>query len=744
MRTNLRRTLLPAPPLPSGPSLWQLLVATWPGRALLGGLAIKILTNLTGTSVTVLRWLDHVGAAALIVGGSYLTYRLFKLARRRLLWRVRRKLTISYMFIGVVPVMLLVTFFVLCGLLLFFNVSSYLVQSRLDDLRERAQAQAGTTVLQIQGSPGEDVEAVLKRRYASAQAEFPNASMTLIPTIGKPPCGVQDPSQMTAGALSSQKPVSLGSWTHVEPPRSLPRWVSCRGIAGLFVYQTPPEAAGHLVVRAVALPEQAAPSYAVVIDLPVDQTIIGRLRQDSGIQIGGLSIVSAEAASQVRPLTGRAVVGQSNTPKPPSPSVSPGVTSYGDPNLPSTVAILDFTEWESGRTGRLTMGMGVNISDMYSRLASAQGRNSRFGQFLLLVVAVVGGLFLVIEAVALMMGLALARSITGSVHELFQGTERVRQGDFSHKIAVAARDQLGELADSFNSMTSSIEELLREMEKKKRLEEELRIAREIQMSLLPQGPLIMPGLSIAGLCVPAREVGGDYYDFLPLDEHRTGILIADVAGKGTSAALYMAELKGLVLALSQAHASPRQLMIHANRIISTSLDSRSFITMTYAVIDASARTMTYARAGHTPLIHVPAAPDGERHAQILVPDGMVLGLRIDRGERFERLLEEVTIPLTSGDLFVMFTDGISEAMNTQSDCFGEGRLAQLVEEHGHLSSEELRERILREIQTFVGAADQHDDMTMILLKVGERAAALGDGGTVAEADVSLASVRAGA
>jgi sigma-B regulation protein RsbU (phosphoserine phosphatase) len=718
-------------------------VATWPGRALLAGLAIKVLTNFTGTSLTALRLLDHVGAAALIVGGSYLTYRLFKLARRRLLWRVRRKLTISYMFIGVVPVMLLVTFFVLCGLLLFFNVSSYLVQSRLDDLRERAQAQAVTTVLQIQGSPGEDVVAVLRRRYTTAQTEFPNVSMTLIPTIGNPPCGVQEASALRTGTISSQKVISMGPWTHVEPPLSLPRWVNCRGFAGLFVYQLPSETDGHLMVRAVAMPEEKAPRYAVVIDLPVDQTLIGRLRQDSGIQIGGLSIVSSDAASQVQAIPGRALADQSSISQVP-PTATSTTAGYGDPNLPSTVAILDFNEWDSGRTGRLTLGMGVNISDMYSRLASAQGRNSRFGQFLLLVVAVVGGLFLVIEAVALMMGLALARSITGSVHELFQGTERVRQGDFSHKIAVTARDQLGELADSFNSMTSSIEELLREMEKKKRLEEELRIAREIQMSLLPQGPLTMPGLSIAGLCVPAREVGGDYYDFLPLDEHRTGILIADVAGKGTSAALYMAELKGLVLALSQAHASPRQLMIHANRIISTSLDSRSFITMTYAVIDASARTMTYARAGHTPLIHVPAARDGGRHAQILVPDGMVLGLRIDQGERFERLLEEVTIPLEAGDLFVLFTDGISEAMNAQSDCFGEGRLGQLVEEHGHLSSEELRERILREIQTFVGLADQHDDMTMILLKVGERTVTPGDTAAVVEADVSLASARSGA
>ena len=121
-------------------------------------------------------------------------------------------------------------------------------------------------------------------------------------------------------------------------------------------------------------------------------------------------------------------------------------------------------------------------------------------------------------------------------------------------------DQLGELSVSFNSMTASIEDLLRQAAEKKRLEEELRIAREIQMSLLPQGPLEMPGLSVTALCVPAREVGGDYYDFFRLGDRQLGVLIADVSGKGTSAALYMAELKGLMLSLSQIHRSPRALL----------------------------------------------------------------------------------------------------------------------------------------------------------------------------------------
>jgi serine phosphatase RsbU (regulator of sigma subunit) len=299
----------------------------------------------------------------------------------------------------------------------------------------------------------------------------------------------------------------------------------------------------------------------------------------------------------------------------------------------------------------------------------------------------------------------------------------VRQGDFTHKIAVASDDQLGELAGSFNSMTASIEDLLRQAAEKKRLEEELRIAHEIQMSLLPQGPLLMPGLSVTALCVPAREVGGDYYDFLPLDDHRVGVLIADVSGKGTSAALYMAELKGLVLSLSEIHRSPRDLLIAANRIIAKHLDARSFITMTYAVINLRTRTMTYARAGHTPLIYVPANGLDPRHARILAPDGLVLGLKIDNGEMFERLLEEETIPLQPGDLYLFFTDGISEAMNAFDDCFGETRLGQLVESHAHLPSDQLRERVLREIAAFVGDAPQHDDMTMILLKVDDEVAA---------------------
>ena len=342
------------------------------------------------------------------------------------------------------------------------------------------------------------------------------------------------------------------------------------------------------------------------------------------------------------------------------------------------------------------------------------------GQAFLFIVVFVAVLFLMIQVAALTMGLALARSITSSIHELFMGTEQVRHGDFTHRINITTNDQLGELAGSFNQMIGSIENLLQTAAEKKRLEEELRIARQIQMSLLPRGPLDMPGLAVTALCVPAREVGGDYYDFFRLAQERLGVLIADVSGKGTSAALYMAELKGLVLSLSQIYQSPRQLLLEVNRIISENLDSRSFITMTYAVLDLNAGTMTYARAGHTPLMHMRSRSAGAA-VDVLIPNGMVLGLRIPGAEeKFAELLEEDRLDLGQGDVIVLYTDGITEAMNPSSDLFGDARLSRIVEEHGHLESAELRERILREIETFVGTADQHDDMTMILMKI-ERA-----------------------
>jgi phosphoserine phosphatase RsbU/P len=675
------------------------LFGTLPGRAIVIGVAIRLVVYGAGLALgrvpVVLKVIDTVASIGLAIGAAYFAYQLIVLGQRRLLWRVRRKLILSYVFIGFIPATLIVSFFLLSGFLLFYNFSSYLVQNRLRAIGDQVRFLAQSTAIEIQRSGGRDAAAIIERRRGNADDEYPGMSAAIVPV--NRPCA--------AGARPTPSPPGLavvaGPWAHVAPPAALPEWIGCEGFAGLLAYSAPDHGAGVLV-RAVALPEIERPLFAVIFDVPVGAVLKERLRSETGVGISTVGLLR-DVQSDARPLTSLSAAET----RPGAAEPSSGLMS----NLPSLV---EYRDWESGRTGTIFMTTDLRIGELYNRISSGP---RQFGQGLLLALFIIGGLFVLIEAMALFAGLALAKSITGSVHELFGGTERVRHGDFTHKIAVKVQDQLGELAQSFNSMTASIEDLLREQAEKKRLEEELRIAREIQMSLLPQGPLSMPGLAITAVCVPAREVGGDYYDVLPLDDHRVGVLIADVAGKGTSAALYMAELKGLVLSLSQIHTSPRAMLMSANRIIANNLDARSFITMTYAVIDLRAKTMTYARAGHTPLMYVPGSGNGTRHAQVLVPDGMVVGLKLDNGEMFDRLLEEQTIPLCSDDLYLFFTDGISEAMNAGDDCFGETRLGHILEEHAHLPSDELRERVLREVAAFVGDAPQHDDMTMILLKV---------------------------
>src|SRR6185295_15002373 len=324
--------------------------------------------------------------------------------------------------------------------------------------------------------------------------------------------------------------------------------------------------------------------------------------------------------------------------------------------------------------------------------------------------AAVGGIFLVMYAMALLVGILLARSITRSVHALSRGTERLRQGRFDQPIPVRSRDQLGELAESFNLMATDIQQLMRESAEKERLEEELRIARKIQMSLLPHSSVTVPHLDIAATCIPATEVGGDYYDLLPLPGDRLAVLVADVSGKGTSAALYMAELKGLMLSLSRVHESPAALLAEANRILAGDIDSRSFITICYAVLEPRERRMRYARAGHSPLIQFQAASGDTR---LLAPAG--LGLGLDRGVRFEEVLKEEELPLLPGDVFLFFTDGISEAMNVRGELFGEDRLRAVLTRDPGAGAEQVRDRVLAEVQAFQGEAPQHDDMTMVVL-----------------------------
>jgi serine phosphatase RsbU (regulator of sigma subunit) len=611
-------------------------------------------------------------------------WRLIALSRRRLLWRVRRRLILSYVFFGVVPALLIVGLFVLGLWPVSMSVSAYLFRDGYDDVVEFARVAARAAATDIGRTPAL-AQQIVERSQQSVRSRYPSISLVFLPEPGR-----------------SEAAARAGRWDHAAPPDALPSWIRPDGFSGAVAIP-PADAADEwgLAIR-VIVPATGPKGRAgaVIVDVPLDDEVLQRLHDQTGVTGGDVWI------------------GDSGD----SQGVVTGVPGQGGGGLFSTsIVVIDCADWATGARKRAHIALRYRVSEVYNKLTSAQSltvRDRPLGEVLIGILVAVAVLFLIIQMAALAMGLTLARSITSSIHELFVGTERVRLGDFSHRINIQTNDQLGELAASFNQMTGSIENLLQTAAEKKRMEEELRIARQIQMSLLPRGPLDVPGLGITALCVPAREVGGDYYDFFPLGEDRLGVLIADVSGKGTSAALYMAELKGLVLALSQRYQSPRELLLEVNRILSETLDSRSFITMTYAVLDLAAGRMTYCRAGHTPLIFLPGPASPRRGARVLTPSGMVVGLRLPGASgKFEELLEEDTIQLHAGDVIVLYTDGITEAMNVSSELFGESRLSRIVEEHGHLESVELRERILREIEAFVGSADQHDDMTMILLKV---------------------------
>ncbi|HTL43015.1 MAG TPA: SpoIIE family protein phosphatase [Vicinamibacterales bacterium] len=673
-----------APPVTSR----DLMFRTWAGRLFLIAVALKLLLALWRTLAplpAIAAVFSGAATLAMIVSLVWFGWRLFVLVKRRLLWRVRRKLILSYIFIGVVPALLILVFFLFAGNLVFMNVSAYLFKDGYDQIMDDARLSAQAAATEITRSPGAAQETV-QRVYRIRQRDYPALSIAYVPR--------------------DAPPIAMGPWKRMPAPANIPSWLNNQEVfVGTFGVRSHESTAEEdLLVRAIV--KVAGGIGAVVVEIPVDDQVIARLRQQTGVNLEDV-FDSRAIRNDSAPMNGG--------------------NGRGSVFFEKSLTQLDIYRWDAAGLHRDTLALGYRLRELYGQLSSAQSMlvgGMRLADALMFFLVAIGIMFLIIEAVALVMGLALARSITSSVHELFMGTERVRQGDFTHRIAVRSRDQLGELADSFNQMTGSIENLLQTAAEKKRLDEELRIARQIQMSLLPRGALNFPGLGVTALCVPAREVGGDYYDFFPLGQERIGVLIADVSGKGTSAALYMAELKGLMLSLSKIYQSPHQLLLEVNRIISDNLDTRSFITMTYAVIDLRARVLTFARAGHTPLLYLPGDCEGG-DVQVLTPSGLVVGLRIPGAqEKFEELLEEARVDLHPGDVFVLYTDGISEAMNPQQDLFGDARLGSLVAEHGHLETGELRERILREVESFVDGADQHDDMTMILIKVEEAAAAV--------------------
>ncbi len=251
--------------------------------------------------------------------------------------------------------------------------------------------------------------------------------------------------------------------------------------------------------------------------------------------------------------------------------------------------------------------------------------------------------------------------------------------------------------------------LIRESIVKERMEQELLVAQQMQRSLLPQDLPSSPRFEIAARSIPAYEVGGDYYDVLPLDDTHLGFVVGDVSGKGVSAALYMAQVKGIFQALSGNSAPTRDILIRMNTPLCNSMERKSFISLLYAVLDTRTGVLSFSRAGHCPLLHVRRGA-----SNYLQPEGMALGL--DSSDRFAQTLREEVIRLEPDDVVVMYTDGVTEARNPQDEEFEYRRLADTVAAAADSAPEQILRSILRDVRAHTAREDAEDDITVLVLR----------------------------
>lgn len=247
-----------------------------------------------------------------------------------------------------------------------------------------------------------------------------------------------------------------------------------------------------------------------------------------------------------------------------------------------------------------------------------------------------------------------------------------------------------------------------EIEKQK-IEEELSLARQIQQGLLPKSNPVLPGLDVAGISIPARSVGGDYFDFIQLSPTKLLVVVADVSGKGMSAALYMSKIQGMVQLAAHMYSSPKEMLIHVNRRIYDGIERKSFITMILGLFDLEKKEVTICRAGHTKALI-------SDNGQMKHLDAGGIGLGLERGPLFESKLEEVRQPLNGNSLYLFYTDGIPETMNEQRMEFGEDRVRELVGSKRNIPAAELQRLLIRATEEFRGTAEQHDDLTLVIVK----------------------------
>ncbi|OQX04220.1 MAG: hypothetical protein BWK80_54025 [Desulfobacteraceae bacterium IS3] len=323
---------------------------------------------------------------------------------------------------------------------------------------------------------------------------------------------------------------------------------------------------------------------------------------------------------------------------------------------------------------------------------------------------IIGGFILAVIAAAF-----VSVSLTRPLRRLMQAVRVIAEGDLTVQIRDKGRkDEIGELAAAFDRMVGDLDRYIRELTEttkaKERAEGELKLARDIQQSFLPKTFPDMERIEVWGKCDPAREVGGDYFDFFQIDEENYGMVIGDVSGKGVPAALFMAVSRTLFRILSSTQYSPERVLTEFNdRLVGLDQGANMFITVFYGVFNTKTGRFLYSTAGH----NMPYIKGGDTAFRMLPPmeQTMVAGMMDGI------LMESAEIQLNAGDIVALYTDGMTESINGDKEEFGEQRLASLLDIYAGLSAQEMCEKLIEDVQVFQTGQPQFDDMTLFILKV---------------------------
>jgi sigma-B regulation protein RsbU (phosphoserine phosphatase) len=637
--------------------------------------------------------------------GVYYLGRLLGFIRRRLLWRLRWRLIVTYAFIAFVPIALIVFLvwlgiFIVGGQLAAFLVASNL-RERFDQLQQVNRAVAHEAHLHTSARAEEALDRLQNfyvKELEQHAVNYPGLEVTL--WIG---------SQVRAFRLDGTK---------IQPPLTTPAWLKQEEFAGIVMD------GGQLALRSIERGPTAAGSLVAILSQPFTPELLDL----AGEGIGPVGVVTTQPTqSEAKPQSAKVQL-HFNTSQ--GSYDQSGSINSKRTKLPPPANRFDFmvlgasslapVSWQGETQQELAapafVGVSSRVMALDHRLLETQGEYSEVYVVVFKIVAVI---LLLIEGIALFIGVRLTRSITYTVHKLYGATERVKKGDFSYRIGVPSSDQLSALGEAFDSMTASVERLLRESEEKLRLESELEIAREVQTQLFPRTAPEVPGLALYGVCKAARSVSGDYYDFLKLGENRVCLVLGDVSGKGISAALLMAAIQSALRAqfydgFAPTSGSPplalstAQVVSRLNLQLYESTPREKYVTFFFAVYDAITRTLTYTNAGHLPPLLLRRG-----NVERLRVGGTVVGL-------FSPMTyDQAEIQIQPGDLLLAFTDGITEPENIYGEEFGEDRLLGVMSRALNASPQTLVEEIYRSVSDWTGSPELQDDMTLVVAKASE-------------------------